>query len=443
MSSRYIDIMDTTYSRGFDIFLNSPVASKDFLPVVGFANHIGIDHFEISSPNIFKTQIENEDPFYIMSKFRDTVGADANLQILTNSLGALSNNILSEELITLFAKLVSKYDITTVRTYDALNDMQNLEFISSSVASTGVMSEVAIILHSLPLGESNIFNVDFYRNKIIEMLDYGVVFDSLAFIDPVGSIEPVLIYEVISMARELLGLDTHIRLSVSDSLSTGVSSYLAGLEAGVDGLDLAIAPFSGGSSSPDMLTVINLAKSIGYNIGDLDSKKIFQYQKFLNNQLKNYKVVHELARNNPFLLSAPVSPKELYKFTKECDKHYLYKTIDEVGNIMKKAGYAVSINPISKIILEQAYLNAVYEGCEEITKDFGKLILGYYGKTPFATDPDLVYAASEKLKMQINLTPPLAMATNDDKKSINYYKSILTSKNIEATDENIFIEASR
>ena len=408
MSAKYIDIMDTTYSKGFTTLLSSIVDSKDFLPSIEFASSIGIDHFEFSTIDTFLSYISdsNENPFKIMQNFRDAAGVESNLQILANSLGGFSYNALSQEIIYLFSKLLTKYETTTARVYDSLNDMRNLEYISSAFSNNNIMSEVAIILHSVPVNIDNFFNVDFYREKIIDMLDCGVVFDSIVFIDPVGSINPAFIYEIIDMTRELLGEDVHIRLSVTDSLASGISSYLAGLEAGVDGLDLALSPLSGGASSPDMLAMLNITKSMGYNLGDLEIRKLFEYQRFLTNQLEKYSLKNELTKINTVLLNAPLESKEVYRISKNFNNDFLYKIIENLSEITQKCGYAISINPLSKIVLEQAVLNEKYTKWEKITNEFSNLILGYLGQTPIVVDPDLIYEVIKYKNLEINLALP-------------------------------------
>jgi len=58
------------------------------------------------------------------------------------------------------------------------------------------------------------------------------------------------------MARKLLPEKTHIRLHTHETAGVSVACYLAALEAGVDGIDLAASPVSGGTSQPDILTIL-------------------------------------------------------------------------------------------------------------------------------------------------------------------------------------------
>ncbi len=67
-----------------------------------------------------------------------------------------------------------------------------------------------------------------------------------------------------------------------------LQAYLAALEAGADGIDLASAPVSGGTSQPDMLTMLHATKGMNYNLGDLEINKVLEYQEFLKECLKDY-----------------------------------------------------------------------------------------------------------------------------------------------------------
>ncbi len=59
------------------------------------------------------------------------------------------------------------------------------------------------------------------------------------------------------MARRLLPKNTHIRLHTHESAGVSVACYLSALEAGADGIDLAVSPVSGGTSQPDILTMLH------------------------------------------------------------------------------------------------------------------------------------------------------------------------------------------
>jgi len=443
MSLKCIDIMDATYATGFETLLESPPLLKDYISAIEFAKDIGIDHFEINSPNLFLSQILklNENPFLNFKKIRKVVGEEVNLQVYTNCLNTFARTPVSYEILELFAKLLSKYDITTVRSYDALNDEHNLDDIAYVVTDKNILHEITIVLQNTPTDLSNFLTVKFYKEKINAILDLGITFESICFLDKAGVTNPTLIYDIIKMTRELLGVDMHIRVSISDRVSLGVSSYMAALEAGVDGLDLAVSPFSGGASLPDMLTVVKTAKKMGYYFGDIQVFKIYEYQNFLKDNLKKYKFIETLKNCDSNAFFVPIEPKALYNFSYDLNNQLYKKVIEELTNVIEKGGYSAFIDPIAKYYLEQSYLNVKHGKWKKFAKGFAETVLGYYGKTPIVSDPQIIDMVRDDLKLPISIKTPINIANEDMKKSIDYAKRILISGDIEVTDENIYIRS--
>ena len=62
--------------------------------------------------------------------------------------------------------------------------------------------------------------------------------------------------------------------------------FAAALEAGADGIDLAASPVSGGTSQPDILTMLHATKGMNYDLGGLQIDKILKYEEVLADCLK-------------------------------------------------------------------------------------------------------------------------------------------------------------
>ncbi|MFY4804730.1 biotin attachment protein, partial [Aliarcobacter butzleri] len=67
-----------------------------------------------------------------------------------------------------------------------------------------------------------------------------------------------------------------------------IASYLAALEPGADGIDLAASPVSGGTSQPDILTMLHAVKGKNFDLGGLEIDKILKYEETLAHCLKDY-----------------------------------------------------------------------------------------------------------------------------------------------------------
>ncbi len=448
MAKKYIDIMDTTFRDGFQSVFGGRVLMDDFLPAVEVARDIGITHFEFGGGARFQSLFFylQENAFEMMQRFREAVGPEANLQVLARGINTVMLDTTSREMINLFAKLFAKYETTTVRNFDALNDIRNLEFSGAAVKRHGMMHEVVVTLMDLPLGCSGAHNTAFYKKKVIEILDRGIEFDSIAFKDASGTSNPAKIYETIKMARELLGEDTHIRLHTHETAGVSIAAYLAALEAGANGIDLAASPVSGGTSQPDMLTLLHATKGMNYNLGDLELKKVLKYQKFLKEQLKDYFIPPEATQVNPIIPFAPMPGGALTANTQMMRDNNNLEMFDDViaamTEVVERGGYGTSVTPVSQFYWQQAYANVMFGPWKQITPGYGKMVLGYFGRTPVVPDPEIVELASEKLKLEPTTKDPLDIADADELKSIAHWEKILKDENIETSEENIFIAAS-
>ena len=283
MSKKYIDIMDTTFRDGFQSVFGGRVLMEDFMPAVEEAAKAGITHFEFGGGARFQSLFFylNENAFDMMDKFRDIVGPNANLQTLSRGINTVALDTGSREIVDLHAKMFKKHGTTTIRNFDALNDVSNLQYSAECVNRHGLKHEAVITMMDLPPGCVGAHTVDFYENILKQILDSGMKFTSLCFKDASGTSHPKKVYETIKMARRLLDDKMHVRFHTHETAGVSVACYLAALEAGADGIDTAVDPLSGGTSQPDLLTMLHATKNSDFNLGDLESNKILKYREIL------------------------------------------------------------------------------------------------------------------------------------------------------------------
>lgn len=448
MSKKYIDIMDTTFRDGFQSVFGGRVLMEDFLPAVEEAKKAGITHFEFGGGARFQSLFFylNENAFDMMDKFREIAGPDANLQTLSRGINTVALDTGSRDIVDLHAKLFKKHGTTTIRNFDALNDVSNLEYSAQCINKYNLNHEVVITIMDLPPGCIGAHNAQFYEKILRDILDSGIEFSSLCFKDASGTAHPKKVYGTIKMARKILSEDTHIRFHTHESAGISVSCYLAALEAGVDGIDTAIAPVSGGTSQPDILTMLHATKNTEYNLSDLESSKLMKVKECLASLLKDYYVPREAKRVSPLIPFSPMPGGALTANTQMMrDNNILHKypeVIAAMSEVVQKGGYGTSVTPVSQFYWQQAFSNVMFGKWEKIADGYGRMVLGYFGKTPTSPDPDIVKLASEQLKLEPTTENPLDIADRDERKSLSYWNSILKEKGLEETEENTFIAAA-
>ena len=448
MAKKFIDVMDTTFRDGFQSVYGARVLMNDFLPALEAAKEAGIEHFEFGGGARFQSLYFylNEDAFAMMDKFRSIVGPKANLQTLSRGVNTVTLDTGSRELIDLHAKLFKKHGTTTIRNFDALNDVENLKYSGERIAHHGLKHEVVVTMMDLPSGCVGAHDVKFYEKILREILDANIPYHSVCFKDASGTSSPQKVYETIKMARKLLPEKTHIRLHTHETAGVSVACYLAALEAGVDGIDLAASPVSGGTSQPDILTMLHAVKGKNYDLGGLDVEKILKYESVLNDCLKEYFLPPEAVQVSPLIPFSPMPGGALTANTQMMRDNNILDKFPEVilamREVVQKGGYGTSVTPVSQFYFQQAFNNVMFGKWKKIAEGYGKMVLGYFGKTPVTPDKEIIKLASEQLGLKPTTKHAVDIADKDESKSLTHVKEILKQNNIKTTEENIFIAAA-
>ncbi len=269
---------------------------------------------------------------------------------------------------------------------------------------------------------------------------------SICFKDASGTSSPQKVYETIKMARKLVPEGTHLRLHTHETAGVSVACYLAALDAGIDGIDMAAAPVSGGTSQPDILTMLHAVKGKNFDLGGLELEKILQYEDVLGDCLKDYFMPPEATQVSPLIPFSPMPGGALTANTQMMRDNNMLDRYPEViramREVVEKGGYGTSVTPVSQFYFQQALNNALMGPWKKIAPGYGKMVLGYFGKTPTAPDAEVVRIAAEQLKLEPTTDNAIDIADRDEKKSIAYWTKQLKEEGIEASDENIFIAAS-
>jgi pyruvate carboxylase subunit B len=343
-------------------------------------------------------------------------------------------------------RCLKKHGTTTIRNFDALNDVENLKYSGERIHHHGLKHEVVVTMMDLPPGCTGAHDVAFYEKTLREILDSGIPYDSICFKDASGTSSPKKVHDTIKMARKLVPEGTHLRLHTHETAGVSVACYLAALEAGIDGIDMAAAPVSGGTSQPDILTMLHATKGSDFDLGGLEIDKILNYEKEVAKSLEDYFMPPEATMVSPLIPFSPMPGGALTANTQMMrDNDILERfpdVIDAMREVVERGGYGTSVTPVSQFYFQQALNNVMQGPWNAIAPGYGKMVLGYFGKTPVAPDPEIVKIASEKLKLEPTTKNAIDLADADETKSLDYWKQKLEHIGIETTDENIFIAAA-
>ena len=438
--TKKIRFMDTSFRDGFQSVFGARALTDDFIPAVEAGIHAGINHMEAGGGARFQSLFLycGESAFDMMDRFRASAGPDASLQTLARGINVVALSAQPKDLIDLHARLFKKHGISHIRNFDALNDVRNLVYSGQCINNAGLHHQVAITMMELPPGCSGAHDAEFYLKTLREFLDSDVPFNSICFKDASGTSNPQKWYDTIKAARNLLGNDVTIWAHTHETAGVGVTQYRAAIDAGSDGVCLARSPLSGGTCQPDLLSMWHALKGTDYTI-DIDVNKIMEANRVLEECLKDYFFPPEAQKVSSEVILSPMPGGALTANTMMMRDtgtlHLFPQVIHAMSECVARGGFGTSVTPVSQFYFQQAYANVTQGPWKKITEGYGKMVLGYFGRTPMPPDQEIVSIAEKQMGLPVFTGDPLDTL----KPGIPKAKAILEKEGLPITDENIFI----
>jgi pyruvate carboxylase subunit B len=432
--------MDTSFRDGFQSVFGARALTDDFLPAVEAAVEAGITYLEAGGGARFQSLFMycGESAFDMMDRFRTAAGSDAHLQTLARGINVVALSAQPRDMIDLHARMFQKHGMTHIRNFDALNDVRNLVYSGQCIKNAGLHHQIVVSMMELPPGCTGAHDPVFYLKTLRDILDSGVPYDSVCFKDASGTSNPQKFYDTVLEARKLLGDQAVIWAHTHETAGIGITQYKAAIEAGCDGVCLARTPLSGGTCQPDLLSMWHALKGTQYTL-DIDIPKILEANRVSQECFKDYFFPPEAQKVSSEVILSPMPGGALTANTmmmRDTGTLHLYpKVIEAMSECVARGGFGTSVTPVSQFYFQQAYANVTQGPWKKITDGYGKMVLGYFGRTPVKPDPEIVRIAEKQLKMPVFEGDPLDVLEPGIPKA----KKILEAEGLPVTEENIFI----
>jgi pyruvate carboxylase subunit B len=435
-----IRVMFTPFRDGLQSIFGGRVRLSDFLPALKASVDIGIRHFEFGGGARYQAPYFylGEDPFADMRKMREAVGPDVELQILTRSVSGVTLTEQSIEGLQLQAKLMRAAGTTWDRNFDFMNDVRNLVNTGRPIVEAGMHHQACIAMMGLPFHSDTVHTPGFYINIGNKLLESGVRIDSLCLKDASGTTDPRTVYETAVGMRKIMPAEMPLWMHTHDTASTAVACYMAGIDGGVDGIDLSVRPLASGTVQPDARSMAHALKGTGYSL-DLDVAGLNKIESLLFELLHDYDFNPVTTTADARVLGFPmpggaIGPN-VHMMTKAGILDRYSEVLAEFPVVVEAGGAWTSVTPGSQQYWLQSFNNVLHGRWKKIDPGYGRAVLGYFGKTPMPPDPEVVRIASEQLNLPIFDGDPLEAAPHN----IDPARRALEERNLPVTDENIFL----
>jgi pyruvate carboxylase subunit B len=438
-----IRVMFTPFRDGLQSTFGGKVRLEDFLPSMEAAARAGIRHFEFGGGALFQAPFFylGQNPFDNMRKMRQAVGPEADLQILTRSVSGVTLTTQSPAALALQARVMAGAGTTVDRNFDYMNDVRNLVATGKPIVDAGMHHQVVIALMGLPFKSDKVHTPEFYIDIGRQILESGMHIDSICLKDASGTTDSTTIYKTVIGLKKIMPPELPLVLHTHDTAGTALTCYLAGIHAGVDSIDLAIRPLAGGTSQPDIRSMAHILKGTGYSL-DIDTTKLDEVEALLEEGLKDYAFNPTTTTIDARVLGFPmpggaIGPN-VHMMVKAGIIDRYNEVLAEFPVVVEAGGAWTSVTPGSQQYWLQAFNNVLYGRWEKIEAGYGMAVLGYFGRTPLAPDPEVVKKASEQLGKPPFEGDPLEAAPV----TIETAREALIERNLPVNDENIFLVLS-
>lgn len=417
---------------------------KDVLPAMEFAAaKAGIRHFEFGGGARFQAPYfyVGEDPFLCQDEMRRVVGPDVDLQVLTRSVSGVTLTTQRLDTLRLQARLMKKHGTTWNRNFDYMNDAENLAKTGQPIVDAGMHHQVAVALMGLPFDDPTVHTAEFYVNTIKAFMARGVHFDSVCMKDASGTTDPRTCYETARGLKRILPPEVPLWQHTHDTASLAVAQYMAGLEGGVDGVDLSVRPMASGTVQPDVRSLWHALRGTGYVL-DIDVSHLDELEKMLFEGLQEYDFDPATTTADARVVGFPMPGGAIgpnVHMMKEAGILNRYgEVLAEFPVVVRAGGAWTSVTPGSQQYWLQAFNNVLHGRWKKIDPGYGRAVLGYFGRPPLPPDPDVIRIAAEQLKLEPFTGDPLEAAPD----SLAQAEKALRERNLPVTDENRFLVAA-
>ena len=275
-----------------------------------------------------------------------------------------------------------------IRVFDALNDLRNLSTAVTSTKKYGGECQIALSYTTSP-----VHTVEYYVDLAKKVEKLGA--DSICIKDMAGVLTPSDATELITALKK----EVKIPLELHSHCTAGICemTYMAAIKAGVDIVDTSLSPLSNGTAQPSTQALCYALKGTEYdpklNMDELHKAEPIMTN-IVNKYVKNGLLNPKSFQVNPNILTYQVPGGMLSNMIKQLtdqgamDRYE--EVLREIPKVRKDLGYPPLVTPMSQMVGTQSVLNVLngerYKMCVKEVKDY---LLGKYGQSPAAVDPDI------------------------------------------------------
>lgn len=267
-------VTDTTFRDAHQSLMATRVRTYDLLTTAdAVAQRLpNLFSLEMWGGATFDTSMRflHEDPWQRLRELRRRV-PNICFQMLLRGANAVGYTSYPDNVIVDFVREAFEQGIDIFRIFDSLNSIDNMRVSIDAVLETGAVCEPAICYTGDLFDKHRPkYSLKYYVQLAKRLEKLGAHF--LAIKDMAGLCRPYAAFALVKALRQEVGIPVHFH--THDTSGINSASLLKAADAGVDVADAAIASMSGGTSQPNLNSVVealaNTPRDTGLDIAALN-----------------------------------------------------------------------------------------------------------------------------------------------------------------------------
>ena len=389
-SSKKVGITEVVLRDGIQSLLATRVPLRDLVSILPALDKVGYWSLETWGGATYDACIRylDEDPWERLRTFNSLL-KNTPQQMLIRGQNLVGYKHYSDEVVSKFLEKSAENGIEIFRTFDALNDFNNIEFTIKHVKQIGKHAQGTIAYTTSP-----VHNLETWLDLAKKIEDAGA--DSLAIKDMAGLLRPFDAFNLVKSLKDTISIPVHMQTHATTGMSTATN--MKAIEAGIDNIDTSISSLSmtyGHTATETMLAIFEgQEREINLDLEALEEVSNFfkdireKYAEF-EGGLKGVDSTMLVKQVPGGMLS---NLESQLRANRQEDK--IDKVKDEIPLVRKDFGYPPLVTPASQIVGAQALLNVMNSRrYENLSNESLNLILGKYGKLPGEINSELLKKA--------------------------------------------------
>src|SRR5438876_2718890 len=249
-------ITDTTFRDAHQSLMATRVRTFDLLATATAVAHRlpNLFSLEMWGGATFDTSLRflHEDPWQRLRELREGI-PNICFQMLLRGANAVGYTSYPDNLITEFVCEAHAQGVDIFRIFDSLNSIENMRVAIDAALQAGAVCEAAVCYTGDLLDKSRPqYSLKYYVALAKQLERLGTHF--LAIKDMAGLCKPYAAFELVKALRQEVGVPIHFH--THDTSGINAASVLKAADAGADVADAAVAAMSGGTSQPNLNSIV-------------------------------------------------------------------------------------------------------------------------------------------------------------------------------------------